>query len=253
MKGPRGDLGTRCRLCLRPRTLRRSHIIPEFLYRPLYGRTHRAISLHRGLRYLRRFGTGLREPLLCSECESIFQRYEDYFARRWFQARPLPTLVPVPANLIVASDLDYGPFKLFHLSVLWRASVSTLVEFRDVRLGPHEEHLRHMFLSSDPGPQDKYRIMATLLLRPGTRIPHIGVVTVPQRRRYGSHWIYSAIYAGCAWHVVVSSPPLEGDSLALSTEGVLSMPIVDLREIHDVHETIRRGYAVALRKNQRAE
>jgi hypothetical protein len=49
------------------------------------------------------------------------------------------------------NGLDYAMFKLFHLSVLWRAGVSTREEFRNVKLGSHEDVIRQMLLRDDPG------------------------------------------------------------------------------------------------------
>jgi len=42
-----------CRLCLQERPLRDSHIIPEFLYRPLVDEKHRAAALDQGVAKLR--------------------------------------------------------------------------------------------------------------------------------------------------------------------------------------------------------
>ena len=53
--------------------------------------------------------------------------------------------------------VEYEPFKLFHLSVLFRASVSTLPTFADVSLGPHEERLRNLLLARRAGPEDQFR------------------------------------------------------------------------------------------------
>jgi len=39
-------------------------------------------------------------------------------------------------NKIIIEGIDYAPFKLFLMSVLWRASVSTLEFFKLVSLGP---------------------------------------------------------------------------------------------------------------------
>lgn len=41
-------------------------------------------------------------------------------------------------KLVHLTGLEYSPFKLFALSVLWRAGVSSLKDFEQVSLGPHE-------------------------------------------------------------------------------------------------------------------
>jgi hypothetical protein len=58
-----------CKLCLRVRKLCESHIIPEFLFTPLYGHTHQIRSVDPALSYVRFPRKGLRDRLLCEECE----------------------------------------------------------------------------------------------------------------------------------------------------------------------------------------
>ena len=44
---------------------------------------------------------------------------------------------------------------MFHLSLLWRMSVSKHPYFKEVSLGPHEEVLRRMLLEALPGEPDQ--------------------------------------------------------------------------------------------------
>ncbi len=60
---------------------------------------------------------------------------------------------------------DYATFKLFHLSVLFRASVSSLSTFQEVNLGAlHEERIRQMLLNEDPGKDWEYPILGFAVL-----------------------------------------------------------------------------------------
>ncbi len=74
-----------CRLCLRDRPLRNSHIASEFLYRELYDEKHRAFqadALKGGAPSL--IQKGLREPLLCTDCErDLNDRFEKPFLTAW--------------------------------------------------------------------------------------------------------------------------------------------------------------------------
>lgn len=114
-----------CRLCLRPRRLRRSHIIPEAVYKPLYDEKHRAIAFHpndtTNYGFMQK---GLREPLLCGDCEQFLNdMYEKPFYRMWIENDTLAVLTDQDAAVI--EGLDYATFKLFHMSVLFRAGVSS--------------------------------------------------------------------------------------------------------------------------------
>jgi hypothetical protein len=186
-----------CRLCLRERRLRLSHIIPEFLYRPLYGHTHEIRSVHPNLTRVRFLKKGLREPLLCNDCEGVIGKYEAYFAGAWYGVDGLPPEIPAGVNIIVMSGLNYFQFKLLHLSILWRASVSILQEFRAVDLGPHQERIRAMILEGNAGEAGEYKLAASVLLRANSREVHGGIIAVPQRIRHADGWMYSSIYGGC--------------------------------------------------------
>lgn len=63
-----------------------------------------------------------------------------------------------PVCVEIAS-FDYRKLKLFFLSLLWRSGVTTRPLFRKVILGPHEEHIRRLILSNDPGAPEVYSVM----------------------------------------------------------------------------------------------
>ncbi|MBZ0103567.1 MAG: hypothetical protein K8I65_15525 [Thermoanaerobaculia bacterium] len=58
---------------------------------------------------------------------------------------------------------DYPTLKLFLLSILWRAGVSSRGEFRQVELGPHEEQLRRILLERNPGSVGDYTCLLFLM------------------------------------------------------------------------------------------
>lgn len=145
-----------CRLCLAQRQLRNSHVLPELVYKPLYDSSHSATAISFALFMKRRIFKGLRERRLCDDCEQFFSQLKDYFGRVWLH--PQASLRPdfIPGNAVVIRGLDCLKSKLFHMSLIWRASVSTLDAFQYVRLGGQEEKVRRRLLASDPGNQDIY-------------------------------------------------------------------------------------------------
>jgi hypothetical protein len=242
-------------MCLREQPLLRSHILPELLYRPLYGSTHRIRAISPDSRYLRFVRKGLREPLLCADCERQLGELESDFARTWFGAEGLPATIPVEIDvdearrtggsvLVQAPRVDYSRFKLFHLSVLWRASVSSRDEFREVRLGPHEERLRQMLLRGDPGGESDYRIGGAVVRRDGTSMVETGVVSVPSRVRAGDGWAYMSMYAGCLWAVFVSASA-RGWSEVLQPDGAMVLWVIDMSDLRAVSDTIKHGGRVS--------
>src|SRR5262245_27899960 len=125
-----------CRLCRQLSVLQNSHVLPEWGYGPLYDNKHRMIALRAGgyraasADYMQK---GIRERLFCKRCETRLSRYEKY-ARDLLIGRK--GLVLPPSRGQVVNRADYKPFKLFQLSLLWRAHVSKHQLFAAVDLGP---------------------------------------------------------------------------------------------------------------------
>jgi hypothetical protein len=180
-----------CALCRLPHPLKKSHIIPEFLYKPLYDEKHRFNAYgSAGASVVIQQQKGTREHLLCLNCEAKFCEYErfaaDFFhgALRIYEGTNQPeafygkalkfsrlaatlegcklTNSKVP-NVIQIEGVDYKLMKLFLLSLIWRMGASSLYFFREVELGPHLERLRVMLNNDDPGEPDQYACQMMLI------------------------------------------------------------------------------------------
>src|SRR5205809_2236864 len=86
-----------CALCRQERPLRKSHVIPEFMFKPLYDEKHRFWSVTNVLsKQNRLFQKGLREKLLCDACEQRLSEHESYASAVFFgnavkKPMPIPT------------------------------------------------------------------------------------------------------------------------------------------------------------------
>ena len=214
-----------CRLCGDMNVeLRNSHILPEFLYTPIYDEKSRALNIspHLGERDAP-LQLGIREPLLCTKCEQHFSKnYEDYAARK---IRHLPsTQHNKPGDIIYVSGVDYQKFKLFQISLLWRASVTSKREFSEVSLGGHEERLRLMLASNSPGEPWEYGCVLTGFS--GEELNRF--IKLPNRHRFEGHIAYSMVCAGLVWTYIVSSHThrIAGQASFLQKSNVLPIHIV---------------------------
>lgn len=190
-----------CALCLRDSELQKSHIIPEFVYKPLYA-NHRfhvlATTPHR-LRPVEQ--KGIRERLLCSTCEGHLSKWEKYARGVLFGGEELACTER--GHYFNVSGVDYKRMKLFQMSILWRAGVASHQIFSGVQLGPHAERLRRMIHTGVPGRADKYPCLMFQVLNDDGEV--VDFIDQPTRLRFDGSTAYRFIFAGFLWVYLVCS------------------------------------------------
>ncbi len=135
-----------CKLCLKDIKLCKSHIYPEYMYKHCYDEGHTYIEFDAEKdSYNKKRRKGLYEKLLCRDCEDIIMEYENY-AKSVLYDEAKPHIYSGNKGFI-KKEYDYKLFKLFVLSLLWRASVSNRKSFNLAKLGPYEEILRLILLN----------------------------------------------------------------------------------------------------------
>jgi len=155
-----------CALCLQPRELRSSHFIPEFMYESLYDEIHRfhVLSVERAERN-RLLQKGLRQALLCGACEQrlgVYERYVSLMMRGGLELE-----YETKGRQVLVRGVDYQAVRMFQLSILWRAGVSLPPFFSQVVLGPHQEKLRVLIDTDDPGTPWRYSCLMFTLIYEG--------------------------------------------------------------------------------------
>jgi hypothetical protein len=242
-----------CALCHLQRQLRNSHVLPELCYKPLYetaGTERRAILIARDdarhkKPYLRE---GLRHPLLCADCEGFLSReYEEPFAKHWMSGACLPQ--NLTSGLQLVQTYDYRRFKLFHLSVLWRAGIDAQRFGREspwhrVYLGKHEERLRTLIRSGDPGQPGEYPIAGWFVTQPTEPQRWTpGAIHLPVPHQVFGMNCYKVMFAGASWVWFCSSHTAsETTTITLRTDGVLSMTTRSILEDKNVLATFAEDF-----------
>ena len=145
---------------------------------------------------------GIREYLLCESCEQHLSRIEKNFKTSWYDEGRLPQ--NMNDEFLELKDFDYNQFKLFHLSILWRCSVSTIVD--TVKLGPHEKKIADLILQEDTGPEDDYRFWGRILVDDNNQIAHDLVSRPNESKLDGTMFITSATgdVSGLSWYRVTA-------------------------------------------------
>ncbi|MEK7663798.1 MAG: hypothetical protein AAB357_06465 [Actinomycetota bacterium] len=227
-----------CALCLKDKQLRNSHIYPEWIYSPLYDDKHRLEILSvvpEGRNELKQ--KGMRQPLLCNDCEQKLSVWEGY-ARNIFVSPDKPNEYFREGAMLEIRGLDYAKMKLFELSIIWRAGVSTLPFFEKCQLGPvHSEILRNLLDTSDPGHPDRYGVLL-FGLKIGETTEILQVIAEPRPvRSYGIR-AYNLTFGGFLWlfHVSNSDPPVPLRQGFLQANGARVVAIRNALEMRNMQQ-----------------
>jgi hypothetical protein len=92
---------------------------------------------------------GVFDPnILCGSCDGVLGKLDDYaleVCRRFPQEGKKPG-----DGGFEMSSIDGDKFATFVLAVLWRASITSRVEFRKVSLGPYEDEANEVIFGAKP-------------------------------------------------------------------------------------------------------
>lgn len=168
----------------------------------MYDDKHRFHVISLDERYPEYEQKGLREKLLCQACETKLSVWEGY-GRDFFTGNaPLRYEGFDTGEGYWVHGIDYEKLRLFQLSVIWRASVSQHAFFANVSLGPHEERLRIMLLTQDPGDPGRYPcLMFHVHLDGGPA----AVMAAPTPCRLDGALSYRFLLAGMFWVFAIAS------------------------------------------------
>ncbi|MBI3217897.1 MAG: hypothetical protein HYZ44_00125 [Bacteroidetes bacterium] len=105
--------------------------------------------------------TGIYDKsILCKQCDTkIIGALESYAAKILFDKKDLVSTVEEDEHIInlIFKGIEYKKFKLFLISILWRASISKQRMFDEVKLGAkYEEVARKMIYEDNPGKRDEF-------------------------------------------------------------------------------------------------
>lgn len=104
----------KCALCTKDADLKSSHIIPKFVFDWFKESTPSPIRSNRVPN--KRIQDGLKQYLLCSDCEELFSGWEKSFCEHLF--------LPLHSNPTLTAPINYGPWALkFAVSASWRVLV----------------------------------------------------------------------------------------------------------------------------------
>lgn len=147
---------------------------------------------------------------------------------------------------VVVSGIRYKDFKLFQLSMLWRASISSHKMFKDVSLGRHESIVREMIMSDTPREPGKYCCVMTVIKNGSDEMADF--IDQPEKIRDRGHVVYRFIFGSIIWEYFVSSHkiPTGINSCILSEKGEVRMKVKDISDLNGI-----TGFAQELKRKGR--
>lgn len=166
-----------CLLCDEKKTLIEAHIIPEFFYKNLglyepdkkgQGRIHAATIIKDKFNINKKgIPKGIYDKnILCKCCDNfINEEYEYYSKQLLFDNSEKNT--DNTNGTITFLNIDYIKFKLFVLSMFWKASISKRTEFKNMKFPNDIENLiKKMIINKDAGSPNEFPIILFYLYAP---------------------------------------------------------------------------------------
>jgi hypothetical protein len=219
-----------CRLCQQPKPLRNSHIISEFLHQDMYDPKHRFFGLTNDpAKRERLFQKGLREPLLCDDCEQQFSKYERYASGAFYGGEPLGR--KREGDILMLAGVQYAPMKLFLLSLLWRMGVTSIPELAGLDLGAHEPKLREVLRAGQAPDFLFHPCLLTAVLHERQHVPDL--IVPPGVAHVDGHAVWSFVAAGFVFSYFVSDRPVPSElhPAILKPDGTMWIKVGEMRDI----------------------
>lgn len=196
-----------CKLCLKEKSLiKKSHILPDFLYTPLFDEKHRLRSLD--MTQLKNDDLKVSKPptgeyeggILCSDCDNrIIGQHETYISNLIKNLLPerqkviFKELDSLGVKSTLISNLDYRKSKLFLSSLIWRSSITKRPHYKKINLGPYEEKIRIELFTSTISNSSLFQINIIEFERVDDFTNFIGI---PVKHKAENTTFYSMIITG---------------------------------------------------------
>lgn len=229
-----------CRLCNEIAKLQNSHIMPRFAIKFIRDKKlkHRFYEIFG--KQKRIIQDGPKEYLLCTKCEQQIGKYEKYFKEAIYRNKH-GVKRSHDGQSFVIENFEYKKIKLFFLSLLWRASISSRAEFENVSLDYNEDILRKMIAEENPGHSSKFSISAIVPLINGKYYEGWGTVFFDLK--YEQTDIYSIVIGGILYAISMDNKTiLSTEELVLNESGYWIIPLGDAWEIQCLRDTIKYNF-----------
>ena len=153
----------KCKFCGKERKIIKAHIIPEGFFRRIrQGEETLEMVTNKAGEYTKKSPIGeYDKTIICENCEAIWQEWDNY-AQQLLAEEPLNGRARYHGNrkiCYVVDDFEYQKLKLFFISMVWRASVSSRKYFSRISLDQFEDIAKQHIANKNPGDSEDFSIV----------------------------------------------------------------------------------------------
>lgn len=221
-----------CPLCREVKDLVISHVIPNTFFKRLKKVKGTAIQSDvRPETPIVRVQESWSEKSLCVECEALTNEFDTYIAA--FTYNPMRVGVKVDRSSLryrTYANLNYKKFRLFQLSLLFRASISKHIAFSHINLSKGDiERVRLALINKEPINDKILGCRMVLIWSPVRDLPFNNVVSVPVADVFKHKEIVYFVFGGFGWefHLPQFGFKQAREGFYVKSNGSLKVPIVD--------------------------
>ncbi|PER04891.1 hypothetical protein [Bacillus cereus] len=225
----------KCRLCGEGKELIKSHIVPEGFYKNMYDNKNRLFLSSQSRNGFITMQKGQREELLCIECDSnlIGNKYDKYGIQVIRDRLHIQSSTDYTKE--TWEGLDYNKFKIFLLSVLWRAHIAQKFH-KGITLDENTETLIVKAIKSGQAPKENViPIVGISLVDPKDKASKCDEIITNGNTYTRTGQKYSKtciiIFGGYAWTFIVPNAEINDpqEEFFLKENGLMVLPKQNIR------------------------
>lgn len=242
-----------CRLCGKQARLLESHIIPNaFFSRILKKNEGKGIVIPTEIdKPIHHSSESWHEKLLCEKCERYLNENFEYYSIQLLRGNGVT--IHRNKNGIIIDRMDGTKFRLFVISIVWRAFHSTLTAYDQVKITfEQSEIFRHSLLLNEDIPQDIAEIKLNRLHDHDQehgfdRATIRQLIISPFARRYKNKQVFVFIFEGFVIQIKIPGAHINRHKMTSGTipsgqNQRVHIPNKQFSDIPELMNTLVRGY-----------
>lgn len=224
-----------CKLCGSAKSLVKSHIIPESFFRELrkVPGNIKIIPTNKA-EHSKKAPIGIYDMrILCIDCEKAFGDADFYADVVLNKTQELKELRNHTGRIgFIIENIQHDRLKRFVITLLWRASVSSMPFFRNVKLGPLENYAKQLILQASTGNADDFSFVLASF---NPTDPRSKIIFDPHSEKWYGRNYYRFYLGGYVLYVKADSQstPAEWASLIPQDNNLIIIDRGDFQQSHE--------------------